>query len=333
MEEKRLMRITLNRLGLALLAVAALLLSPSAQAQEKPWRHAIVAAKSDAGIVLMVTKGFAEKQGLKLEITQVDSDAIALKALLAGELDSFDGSPTGSMIAASRGADVKILGCGWPGLPHGVFVHNAVAKLQDLKGKTIAISQPGAMPDQLVRTLLGENGMTPDDVKLANLGGDNDRYKALVAGVVDAAVVSGEYTPIAAKADIKMLIPAREVFPNYLRMCTMTNSATLKNRHDDLVRYLAADMAALRYALSHRDESLALTRQITGIAADDPRPAYIYDDALRNHAVDPDIGLPREKLDWMQQQSVKVGDQPRLNDLAKITDEAPRKEALQRVGN
>lgn len=320
------------RIIAAIVALAMLGLGVPAGAQEKSWRHALVTAKSDAGIVLMVTKGFAEKQGIKLETVQVDSDAIALKALLAGELDSFDGSPTGSMIAASRGADVKILGCAWPGLPHGIFVHSNVAKLQDLKGKTIAISQPGAMPDQLVRTLLAKDGMTPDDVKLANLGGDNDRYKALVAGVVDAAVVSGEYTPIAAKADIKMLIPAREVFPDYLRMCTMTNSATLKTRHDDLVRYLTAEIAALRYAMSHRDEALALTRQITGIAADDPRPAYIYDDALRNHAVDPDLGLPLAKLDWMQQQSVKVGDQPRLVDLAKITDEAPRKEALKRVG-
>jgi NitT/TauT family transport system substrate-binding protein len=315
------------------IAAAALFLATAAAAQEKPWRHAIVVAKSDAGIVLMVTKGFAEKQGLKLEISQVDSDAIALKALLAGEIDSFDGSPTGSMIAGARGADVKILGCAWPGLPHGIFVHDSVTKLEDLKGKTIAISQPGAMPDQLVRTLLAKYGISPDDVKFANLGGDNDRYKALVAGVVDAAVVSGEYTPIAAKSGIKMLIPAREIFPDYLRMCTMSNSATVKGRHEDLVRFLAADIAALRYAMSHRDETIALTHQITNTGADDPRAAYIFDDAVKNHAVDPDMGLPLQKLDWMQQQSIKAGDQPRAADLAKITDEGPRKEALQRVAN
>jgi len=168
-------------------------------------------------------------------------------------------------------------------------------------------------------------------VELADLGGDNVRYKALVAGVVDAAVVSGEYTPIAQKAGLKMLIPAREAFPDYLRMCTMTNSKTINTRRDALVRYLAAEISALRYALSHREEALALTRQITGIAADDPRPAYIYDDALRNHAVDSEIGLPISKLDWMQQQSIKVGDQPHPIDLAKFTDEGPRKAALARL--
>ena len=198
---------------LASLALIGLYAS-SASAQEEPWRNALVAAKSDAGIIMMVTKGFDAKQGLKLQEIQVDSDQIALKALLAGDLDSFEGSPSGSMIAASRGADVKIIGCEWPGLPHGVFVHDKIANFQDLKGKTIAISQPGAMPDQLVRAILAKYGMTPDDVKFANLGSDNDRYKALIAGVeIDAAVVSGEYTPIAAKADVKMLVPGREIFP------------------------------------------------------------------------------------------------------------------------
>jgi NitT/TauT family transport system substrate-binding protein len=317
---------------IATAALAALMLTAvfarSALAEEKPWRNALVAAKSDAGIIMMVTKGFTDKQGLKLEEIQVDSDQIALKALLAGELDTFEGSPSGSMIAASRGADVKIIGCEWPGLPHGVFVRSGITKLEDLKGKTIAISQPGAMPDQLVRALLAKYGMTPDDVKFANLGGDNDRYKALIAGVVDAAVVSGEYTPIAAKAGARMLIPAREIFPDYLRACIMTNSATLTSRRDALVRYLVAEITALRYAVSHRDETLALTREITGIAADDPRPAYIYDDAIRTQAVDPEIGLPLAKLDWMQQQSVKAGDQPRLVDLAKFADAGPRQEAL-----
>jgi NitT/TauT family transport system substrate-binding protein len=323
-----------SKFAMATLAGFALigLYTASARAEDQPWRNALVAAKSDAGIIMMVGKGFDAKQGLKLQEIQVDSDQIALKALLAGELDSFEGSPSGSMIAASRGADVKIIGCEWPGLPHGVFVHSKIASFQDLKGKTIAISQPGAMPDQLVRAILAKYGMTPDDVKFANLGGDNDRYKALIAGVVDAAVVSGEYTPIAAKADVKMLVPGREIFPDYLRTCTMTNSATLTKRHDALVRYLAAEITALRCAMSHRDETLALTREITSMAADDPRPAYIYDDALRTHAVDPELGLPVAKLDWMQQQSVKAGDQPHPIDMAVFTVPGPRQEALQRVG-
>src|SRR5438067_10713272 len=105
------------RIPLAL--VLALDASPAAA--QKAWRHAIIEAKSDAGFAMMVTRGFAEKQGLKLEIQQIKADQIGLKALLAGELDSYEGGPGGAIVAAARGADVKILGCHWPGLVHGLF--------------------------------------------------------------------------------------------------------------------------------------------------------------------------------------------------------------------
>src|SRR6266404_6137111 len=149
---------------IAAAVLAALAASPALA--QSAWRHGIIEAKSDAGILMMVTRGFAEKQGLKLEIVQFKSDAIGLKALLAGEIESYDGALTGTVVAASLGVDVKLLGCHWPGLPHGI-----------------------------PRTLLGRHNIDPAQGKLANLGGDADRYRALVVHVVDATVVSSEYVP------------------------------------------------------------------------------------------------------------------------------------------
>src|SRR4029077_3427987 len=71
-------------------AIAAFVaLSAPACAQDKVWKHGLINAKSDAGIFLMVsTRDFAKKQGLQLEISQFKDDQLALKALIAGELDS-----------------------------------------------------------------------------------------------------------------------------------------------------------------------------------------------------------------------------------------------------
>ena len=53
----------------------------------KPWKHGIIAPKADAGFLLMAAKrGFAEREGLKLELLEVKDDQIELKALLAGDL-------------------------------------------------------------------------------------------------------------------------------------------------------------------------------------------------------------------------------------------------------
>src|SRR5215471_19163680 len=65
----------------AMLAAAA----GAAPAQAlKPWKHGIIAPKADAGFLLMAAKrGFAEREGLKLELLEVKDDQIGLKALLA----------------------------------------------------------------------------------------------------------------------------------------------------------------------------------------------------------------------------------------------------------
>src|ERR1700692_971239 len=88
-------------------------MAASAGAQEpKPWKHGLLEAKSDAGFIFMPAKGgFAEKQGLKVDVVQFKGDAIALKAMLAGELDTYEGSPGGPMLAAAARARTKNLAC------------------------------------------------------------------------------------------------------------------------------------------------------------------------------------------------------------------------------
>ena len=315
-------------------AAMALCFASAAQAADSPlvWRHAIIEAKSDAGIFMMVTQGFAEKQGLKLEISQVKSDAIGLKALIAGDLDSYDGIVGGTVLAASHGADVKLLGCHWPGLPHGIFSKATIASVKDLKGKTIAISTPSSLPDIIAREALAKYGVSPDDVKFANMGGDLDRFKALVAGIADASVVSGEYEPIAEKQGLKLLVAGRDVLPNYMRLCYFSTARALAAHREAAIRFVTAEMTALHYALAHRDATLKLTREITGIKPDDPRPAYIFDDAVRTHAVDPDVGIPIEKVQWMADQLVADGKLPKHYDVHPMIDASIRAEALKRVG-
>ena len=322
-----------NRIAiLCAIAVAGLLTSArlTAKAAEPAhtWRQGAILAKSDAGFFYMVGNGFAEKQGLKLQIVQFRTDILALQALIAGEIDSFEGGPGGSMIADSRGGDVRLLGCDWPGLPFGIFTRDNVKSLAELKGKTFAISAPAAAPAMVARGILEKYGVAPSSVRFANLGGDLDRFKAVVAGVAAGAIVTDEYVPIAQKQGVKMLVAASEALPNYLRECVMTSQKVLAAKKDDAVHFIAAEMEAWHYAVTHRDEALKLTRETANIKPDDPRPEFVYDSALRQHAVDPDLSIPTEKLQWMSEQLVKEGSLKQPVDVSTFVDPSVRAQAL-----
>jgi len=281
---------------------------------------------------LTAKRGFAEKEGLKLELLEVKDDQIGLKALLSGELDSYEGGAQGAIAVNVRGGDVKIMGCHWVVVPHGIMAKAGIDKIEDLKGRAVAVSAPGSFPDMLARLALAKFKIAPSEVKLAAVGGDRDRYTALVGGVVDAAVVSNEYLPLESSKGLKMLLEGKDALPNFLRICMFSSAKVLAERREDAIRFLTAQSKALRYALGHRDETVALTVEATAAKANDPRPAFVFDDAVKVGAIAPDLPLPMDKLSWMQDQMVELGQIPKAGDLAKMVNNDIRAQAVERAG-
>ena len=317
---------------LATLLMTALVASASSAEELNTWRHGVVEAKSDAGFVFMASKGgFAENQGLKIEMVQFKGDAIALRALLAGELDSYEGSPGAPILAGSRGADIKITGCYWPGLTYGIYAKPSVVGPENLQGKTMAISSPGALPDLVARAVLEKYKIPASAVRFSIMGSDSDRFKAVSGGIVDAAAASTEFVPIAERVGIKLLVHARDVVPNYLRFCTYISGKTLTERGEDAAKFLAAEMTAWRFALDNREKVIALTHEVAHSKPDDPRPAYIFDEVKRYSAIDPTMPVPMEKLIWMRNLLIKTGNLTKPVEIKTLVDEGPRRRALELV--
>jgi len=305
-----------------------------AHAQGQPWRHGVIEPKSDAGFQVMAVRGgFAAKQGLKLELPYFQNDVIALRALLAGELESYEGGAATAIIAAARNADVKIIGCHWQTVVHSVFARAEFKGPQDLKGATMAISAPNATPDMIGKAYLAQNDVPASEVKFASLGNDPERYKALLGGIALATVISIEFLPIGKTDGIKLVARGSEVMPKYLRLCTMTTGKLLASRREDAVRFLAAQMQGYRHALANPQEEIRITREITGMKADDPRPDFIFKEAADPRTgIDPTMPLAMDKLDWLQGELIKAGNLAQPYDLGRVVNSEVRTQALARAG-
>ena len=304
----------------------------AAQAQDKVWKHGILEAKSDAGFIAMVDKGgFAAKRGLKVELLQIKAGATLMKALIAGELDSVDMGAAEAIVAGARGTGVKIVGCTWPGVPQVVLAKEDIKTLADLKGKTVAISSPGSLPDLLFRGMLDNANVPFADVKLATQGADLDRYKSLVAGITDAAVVSNEFEAVM-PANVKVLAKGSTAVPKFIRLCIAVNGKALTERRADLVNFLAAEMDAYSYAATHRDETIKLAHEMTHAKPDDDRAAFITDQAIREKQIDPTLAIPADRIEWMQQLFVKAGVLPKTVPADTIIDASAQGEAAKVAG-
>lgn len=318
---------------LAIAAAAALTsASLTSPATARPWRHGVIEPKSDAGFVLMsTTRDFAKQHGLEIETVSLKNENLGLRGILSGELDSYEGSPP--IAAISRGADVRELGCPWSAVPHRIFATAGVKTVKDLVGKTIATSAPGSMPDILGRLAVEKAGLDPSSVKTANVGGDTDRYRSLIGGVVDAAVISAEYIPIMDLTKVHEIAKGADLAPEYIRICYTATAKVIAERPEDTAIFLAAQMDGYRYAMSHKTETVALAQKSAGQKPDDPRPGFIYDVAVQSHMLDWTLPLPVDKFDAMQKTLSRFGGSPSPVDVSKMYDPKPREKALSLLGN
>jgi NitT/TauT family transport system substrate-binding protein len=304
----------------------------SANAEDKVWKHGILEAKSDAGFIAMVDKGgFAAKRGLKAELLQIKAGATLIKALISGEIDSVDMGAAESIVAGVRGTGVKIVGCTWPGVPQVVLAKADIKTLADLKGKTVAISSPGSLPDLLFRGMLDSANVPYSEVKVATQGADLDRYKSLIAGITDAAVVSNEFEAVM-PPDIKVLAKGNTAVPKFIRLCVATSSKVLAERRDDLVKFVAAEMDAYKYAATHRDEAVKLAHEMTNAKPDDKRAEFISEQAIRDKQIDPALAIPADRIDWMQELFVKAGVIPKAVPTASLIDTSVHDDAAKLAG-
>jgi NitT/TauT family transport system substrate-binding protein len=93
----------------------------------------------------------------------------------------------------------------------GVLVKNTIKSFADLKGKSVAVDNPGAVSNFWFNYLLKKNGMSMKDVKPANMG-PQPAANAFAAGQFDAAVTYEPYMSAALKSvsDGKILISSKE---------------------------------------------------------------------------------------------------------------------------
>ena len=296
-----------------------------------PWRHGAVQPKGDAGFWYMAAEGgFAKAQGLDMKMLALNSDVLLLKALIAGELDTFEAGPTSPMIAASKGADVKILGCSWPKLTYSFFSRSELRSVADLKGRTVGISAPGSLPDLVARTMLRKSNVDPEQVNFVVAGSDAERIRGIVGRTIDAAISTSDFGA-RPELGLKTLARANEVLPQFVRTCVITRGDVIRNKPDALVRLTAAIMNGYGYAVTHRAEVVALARRIASLPPNDPTPEANFAEVIEQKEVSPTLEIEMAKFIWLRDLLAADDRLDPKADPATMIDASIRARALRRV--
>jgi NitT/TauT family transport system substrate-binding protein len=198
-----------------LIACAAALLALAAQAQETKVTVAISGWTGFAPLTLAKEAGLFKKHGLDVTIKKIPQKDRHL-AIASGDVQCAATTVETWVVWNANGvATTQIFQLDKSYGADGMVVKPGIAKISDLKGKTVAASAPGTAPYFTLAWMLRKNGLSVKDVKVVNLE-PQAAANAMIAGNqdIDAAMTYEPYlSAVRAKPEAGKIIATTLDYP------------------------------------------------------------------------------------------------------------------------
>lgn len=130
--------------------------------------------------------GFYREEGMEVEVI-VTRGTITTQVVLGGAVDYSNG---GSIPAMLGGARLKILLVSSDKPSQYLVSSPKITSVKQLSGKNVAISDSAGNSTLILRDLLVKNGVPYEKVQMRAVGEPSVRFGALLAGTVDATLMS-----------------------------------------------------------------------------------------------------------------------------------------------
>ncbi|HTE85913.1 MAG TPA: ABC transporter substrate-binding protein [Dehalococcoidia bacterium] len=195
--------------------------------------------------------GFYAKEGLDVDVVQVQSTPSVITAMRTGDLD-VGNIATSDMLKLTAAGQLELRALHSPDSRMYFMIASTpdIASVAGLKGKNYAIARPGSLDQTMTQPVFSRAGLGANDVKFVGVGDPDVRAQALVAHRVDATTVSiGTWVNIQNEKGVKVLVNTDDYFaaaPIIVKVDAVT-PAVLRDKQEQLRRFTTAILKTSRY--------------------------------------------------------------------------------------
>jgi len=253
---------------LLIAALTATVTSPAAQPLEAV-RVGIPGKLVDfAPFFVGIKTGVYRSEGLEPQFIVMRS-GIIFPALLSGELD-YTTLYQSAIRSAISGLPVRVIATLMTKQTFFLFSQREIRRVQDLKGKRIAISNFASSTDSSARAALKHHGLEAmRDATLIAMGDTGVRFQALLSGAIEAAILTPPYTVMAEKKGLNNLVWLGDILGDVPSNGLSATVKTLKENSDQVHRMLRASVRSMVYTREHKQDVLPiLLKEFPGLDGD-----------------------------------------------------------------
>jgi NitT/TauT family transport system substrate-binding protein len=233
-------------------------------------------------------KGLFQEQGF--EMLPVTMSVRASLGALASRHVSYITPLGSSMTAIANGLPAKVIMIFAVRSHHVLVSKREITAPGALRGRGVAISQPGGTVHRQFLKILEHYKVDPRDVKMVNLGEMPNRALALQTGTIDAAMLSVPYDLFMEKDGFRPIAYLKDIL-EFPLLGLIAHDERIRERPDEVKKVLSAALKGIAYTKSHREDVLPLLKQFVGLPTIDmTRKTFEVIKELW-----PDNGIPSDK--------------------------------------
>jgi NitT/TauT family transport system substrate-binding protein len=230
--------------------------------------------------------GYFREQGLDVELIHTDAGAPLLAALTNNKLDLVSAGGTSLVVGNLQGIDTQIIGSTANYIDSSIFVRPEIQSVEDLRGKTIGVTNLKAISDTAARLAMRRSGLEPDvDVFTRRTGGLAESLAGIETGTIDGASISVPVVFEARKRGYRELLSVAAMRIPFLIGAIGATKAVLADRPELGERYLRALAQGISRLKTDREFAMAAIGQYTkledpellGMTVDYYRPLWPSD--------------------------------------------------------
>jgi NitT/TauT family transport system substrate-binding protein len=227
-----------------------------------------------------VESGLLRNEGIEAKIVGFTAGLTATQAVAGGSLDAACDGFTSSVSAIARGSPARTVYSVNADNSYVIITRDAITKPEDLRGKRWAITQMGAISQTYAALWLGKKGLPDGSVDWIPIGGTAARARAVIAGQVDAALITaGEWIRVEQQKGIHVLATLSDSVPPLpLEICVVTTKM-INERPGVVQGFINAMLNAARQARTPEGKAtyIKIARQADPSGFTDQQYEQLYD--------------------------------------------------------
>jgi NitT/TauT family transport system substrate-binding protein len=238
-------------------------------------------------------RGFMKEEGIDLRVIYI-APVTSIQAMLGGDVQ-FTGAGSSALVSIARaGAPLKVVVATNDRVLQWLLTRPNIAGAKELKSKRIATTGIAAIATFMLKQILAKHGLDPNKDVVYLDPGANNQLPALLAGTMDAAVLSVEQRYVGLDKGMReMFFFGNEVKNSWGTLAT--TDKLIKENPKLVASFVRATLKALRFIRRDKEATIAALLKFSGVSREQAN--RVYDDLIRTFTENGSVDEEAQKND------------------------------------